>query len=77
MDDLIEQITPYMAKQEYFRLLLEHSDVIYEYINFHGKVNTAKVLNMSPQAFSTFFPIMNAHKSIMHSLQEDKHDSKD
>lgn len=60
-----------MTKPAYYELLLTHSDTIFESIGVYGKIETAKQLGMSAQAFSTFYPILVAYTTIMAKTKED------
>lgn len=70
MKDLLAQIHPQMPKAQYFKLLYQHSEVIMTHIGHFGKIETGKALGMSPQAFSTFFPCMQAHLDIIADNKE-------
>ena len=70
MNELLSTISPHMPKPTYFKTLLLHHETLMQHVNVHGKINTAKVLGMSPQAFSTFFPCLIAHIEIVHELTD-------
>lgn len=56
-----------LPKPLYYSLLLQRAEDIFSLVGREGKGATAKRLSMSPKVFSTFYPILVAHTTLMES----------
>lgn len=70
LSPIIDKITPTMSKHDYFTVLLTHHELILKSVAINGKAKTADTLNMSPQAFSTAYPMITAYSNIVSQQQE-------